>query len=195
MASFEIQWPVIVREEGTAFVQNDAGVGSAQYGINSAFHPEVFNDEETPGRVTAEEAQQIYRTDYWNRIGGSSILSQKVAGALMDSAVNQGVTAAVKMAQKVLGVGVDGIVGPITLNALNSANENGFLNSFFIERVERYKTTWNADRQRANPRFLPNQLEQWIERAARFKGSESIVGNILGAIVIYFVLVQIGVIG
>ena len=57
---------------------------------------------------------------YWDVIKGDDIQSQSVALAIYDWAVHSGPATAVKHVQRILGVKSDGIVGPITLAAINS---------------------------------------------------------------------------
>lgn len=71
-------------------------------------------------RMTDEEFTDILKTMYWDVCKADFIESQSVANAIVDWAWNSGTLTAVKEVQKVLGVKVDGIVGNITLSAINS---------------------------------------------------------------------------
>jgi lysozyme family protein len=63
-----------------------------------------------------DEAKEIYRKAYWNRIQGDR-LNPVVAFQVFDGAVNSGVSRSVRWMQEILGIDDDGIVGPITLEA------------------------------------------------------------------------------
>ena len=70
--------------------------------------------------LTIEAAGCIYRSGYWESIKGDSIINQEVANILFDGHVNHGRTG-IRLMQDVLHVKRDGIVGPNTLNAINTA--------------------------------------------------------------------------
>lgn len=66
--------------------------------------------------LTADERDDIYETRYWDAAGCPD-LPEPIATALFDTAVNLGVTRAVKLLQGVVGVRADGVFGPLTLGA------------------------------------------------------------------------------
>lgn len=72
--------------------------------------------------ITDEQVETIYRSGYWRLIKGDEIESQSVAELLFDYAVNSGKSTAVRKIQKLVGVEADGIMGPITIKAINSKN-------------------------------------------------------------------------
>lgn len=71
-------------------------------------------------RLTDEEFTDILKTMYWNPCKGDFIESQSIANAIVDWAWHSGTATAVKEVQKVLCVNADGIIGNITLSAINS---------------------------------------------------------------------------
>lgn len=85
--------------------------GETNFGISKRAYP-----AEDIASLTKERAQSLMVRDYWNPCRCAH-LPQKLATAVFDFAVNSGVSRAVKELQKVLGVGVDGIVGPATIAA------------------------------------------------------------------------------
>ena len=70
--------------------------------------------------LTDEQFAEILKTMYWDACRADSIQSQGVANAIVDWAWNSGTATAAKEIQKVLGVKADGIIGNITLSAINS---------------------------------------------------------------------------
>lgn len=74
----------ILKEEGSAYVADDAGAGEAKYGIVAKYNPGV-----DVKNLTKEGAAQIYRDRYWTAIKGDT-LSPDVAAVMMDTAVNMG---------------------------------------------------------------------------------------------------------
>ena len=72
--------------EGSALVADDNGAGRARYGITERSHPDAWRD----GDVSREEAERIYREEYWDAIGADD-LPPDVALVAFDAAVNGGV--------------------------------------------------------------------------------------------------------
>lgn len=70
------------REGG--YVADDAGAGPTNYGINSRANPDV-----DVASLTPEKATEIYKTRYWDAIGGDN-LPPAIQEAAFDAAVNQG---------------------------------------------------------------------------------------------------------
>lgn len=70
--------------------------------------------------ISDEEFVSILKEMYWDACRADRIESQSVANAIVDWAWNSGTTTAAKEVQKVLGVEADGIIGNITLAAINS---------------------------------------------------------------------------
>ena len=71
-------------------------------------------------RLTDKTFEAILKDMYWDACLGDKIMSQGVANAIVDWAWNSGTATAVKEIQKVLGVKADGIIGNISLSAINS---------------------------------------------------------------------------
>lgn len=87
----------------------------------------------------------IYKKNYWDKISGDKIRKYAIAAAIFDQAVNRGVSAAVKQAQRIIsnvfkipGVSEDGVMGNLTLNALNTVDEAQFLSSYLQESILAY---------------------------------------------------------
>ena len=74
--------------------------------------------------LTKVEAKQIYKTMYYDLVGGDKIVSNKVSLVLFDFGVNGGVGTINRIAQKVANApAINGIMGPQTLQAINKVNE------------------------------------------------------------------------
>jgi lysozyme family protein len=80
---------VLRNEGGLANNPNDPG-GLTNYGIAKRSHPNV-----DVAQLTRSEAALIYRAEYWDPIEGDA-LPEPVALALLDFAVNSGVSRAVR---------------------------------------------------------------------------------------------------
>ena len=71
-------------------------------------------------RLSNDEFTDILKTMFWDACKADIIVSQSVANAIVDWAWHSGTTTAAKEIQRVLGVKADGIIGNITLSAINS---------------------------------------------------------------------------
>jgi len=84
-ASFDQSMVSVWQSEGSALVAEDNGAGRARFGITERSHPAAWAD----GDVTREEANAIYRRDYWDAIGADD-LPAGLAHIAFDTAVNMG---------------------------------------------------------------------------------------------------------
>lgn len=98
----------LAREGGFSDDPRDPG-GRTDYGIAETYHRQAWAD----GKITREEAEAIYRADYWEAAHCDEV-PELVAVALFDCAVNPGVTPAVQFLQEALGVDADGRFGALT---------------------------------------------------------------------------------
>lgn len=71
--------------------------------------------------MTDEQWETIFRKGFWNPFKGDGIKSQPIANICVDWAWCSGTATAVKQVQRILGVVMDGIVGNVTLGAINNA--------------------------------------------------------------------------
>ncbi len=105
-----------------------------------------------------ELVKNFYYENYWKPFEG--VRDNRVQTLLFETAVNLGIKQTVKLAQKVLGVKVDGILGPKTLEALNSANPEDFIRDFTLARIAFYTALTNK-----NPKRYGIYLRGWINRS------------------------------
>jgi lysozyme family protein len=92
---FERAFQTVLRLEGGAkFVADDAGKGPTKYGINQTANPDL-----DVKNLTEDQAREIYRKRYWNKINGDALAAKNPALATIafDAAVNQGTGPANKM--------------------------------------------------------------------------------------------------
>ena len=111
--SFETVVHMVLEHEGGYVNHPSDPGGETKYGISKRAYPDVDIAE-----LTEDEAAVIYKRDYWDRIKGDD-LPVGVACAVMDYAVNSGISRASKALQSVCGIANgDGIIGPASLNAI-----------------------------------------------------------------------------
>lgn len=128
---------VILENEGGYVNDSRDPGGETKYGISARAFPEIDIKN-----LTKEEAIEIYKREYWDKIKGDK-LPKSIALPVFDMAVNAGVKTSAKLLQKIVGVKQDGIIGNITLGAVSSYK--GDINTdFLIERVTYYSKLDNA---------------------------------------------------
>ncbi|TPW17315.1 MAG: hypothetical protein FD130_702, partial [Halothiobacillaceae bacterium] len=113
--------------------------------------------------LTEQQAREIYKRDYWDRLHCDEINSQVIAEQLFDTAVNMGVRTAARLGQLALRIDpADGIIGGQSLaiiNALSESNQSLFLANFTLAKIARYAYICNKDRSQSK------YLLGWINRA------------------------------
>ena len=87
--------------------------------------------------LTRAEAVEIYRARYWDACRCGE-LPAPLALAVFDCAVNQGPKRARKLLQKAAGVAADGVIGPLTLAAVEKAPSTEILGAFMARRALHY---------------------------------------------------------
>lgn len=134
---------LMVSEGGYVSHPSDPG-GATNFGITQkvALQEGYMGDMRFLSRATAAD---IYRRRYWNAIRAED-LPEPLRFAVFDAAVNSGVTQAVKWLQRVLGVGDDGVIGPVTLKAAKSCDAVKCAAKFHGERLDFMTSlpTWAA---------------------------------------------------
>ena len=85
-----------------------------KYGISAAAYP-----GEDIEHLTIERARLLYRRDYWGPAGCDAV-PDGLKFDLFDMCVNSGRVNAVKTLQRAVGETADGILGPLTLQAVQS---------------------------------------------------------------------------
>ena len=103
-------------------------------------------------RLSDEEFTDILKTMYWDACKADFIESQSVANAIVDWAWHSGTATAVKEVQKVLGVKADGIIGNITLSAINSHSPLPLFGQIQMARMDFFKRICKT--RPANQKFL-----------------------------------------
>jgi lysozyme family protein len=117
---FEACLAHVLRHEG-GYVDHPADPGGAtNMGITRrtlaewrGVSPASALDKAEVKALTRAEAARIYRARYWERCAAGE-MAAGLDLAVFDFAVNSGPDRAVRMLQGLLGVAVDGIVGPVT---------------------------------------------------------------------------------
>ena len=154
MAKFELAFEKMIENEGgykLHKVEGDKG-GLTYAGISQVYNPTWEGwkniDNKSENELTPM-VKTFYNNIFWNPINGEKINSQKIANSLFDFAVNAGVRNAVKILQRIIGVKDDGIVGPITLRAINKSTKDGenmLSHVYTLNKLSYYNAICNHDK-------------------------------------------------
>lgn len=149
-----IKW--LIGVEG-GFVENDAGKGNTNFGINATANPDVDVKNLTPAK-----AAEIYKERYWNGIGGDK-LPENMRAIAMDAAVNQGVSTANRLIAQ-----ADG--DPQKLIDLRRA-EYAKLIAKNPGKYKQYEASWNArlDALQANLSATTTQPKTFNEQVSNIE--------------------------
>ena len=121
---------------------NDSG-GETKYGISKSAYPNLDIKD-----LTKDKAREIYFQDYFKKSSAHLIVDEDLAIKFFDLVVNLGQVQATKNLQRALkifspNIKDDGILGSLTLNAINSLNKLqsfGLLCSLKTETAYFYKS-------------------------------------------------------
>lgn len=182
MADVNVALDLVIDNEDrrrTGKVTIDNNGWPVRFGINKKFHKDIdqdgvldhdvdeaFWDESKMGADEAlVYAEGLYKTYYWAKIQGDKIQDQAIANKMMDMAVNEGVVRTVKMAQQVARVWghaevtIDGVMGPVTLSAVNATGPTFMLSGLRQEYVE-----WIETVLKVHPEW-EGLRDGWMKRA------------------------------
>jgi lysozyme family protein len=150
---------VLQFEGGLKLHRNPTEDAETYAGIYRKAHPEwegwAYIDR---GKLPPFElVEKFYYDNYYKPF--EAVKSDKIRDLLFETAVNTGLRQAIKLAQRVLGVKADSILGPITLSALNSIKPENFVKDYTLARIAFYTALANR-----NPRRYGIYLRGWINR-------------------------------
>ncbi|MBB4126397.1 type VI secretion system secreted protein VgrG [Xanthomonas translucens] len=174
MASFDLYLPQLLKFEG-GYVDDPADPGGATnlgitLGAFQRYAQSLLGEAPTLDALralTPEQAAAIYKLEYWDKLDGDQIASQPLAEILFDFYVNAG-TEAVLLLQRILlqlgatGLATDGEMGPVTLAALQAADQAQVYALYRQGRIDYYERL--AQERPADDKFL----QGWLARAEWF---------------------------
>ena len=125
MAKFDEEFDKVILVEG-GYTNNPDDTGGETYlGISRKNNPKwlawskideikkKYGTKNITSRLKKDEtittsAKHLYKEKYWDTLELDDIPSQKIAHQLFDTAVNMGVTSAIRIAQQVIGMTITG---------------------------------------------------------------------------------------
>ena len=149
---------VLANEGGYVNDPKDSG-GVTKYGISKRSYPKLDIKN-----LTIEDAKAIYYRDFWEGQKYKEIKSDQLSSKIFDLAVNVGISRAHMILQRALRaignpVKEDGIIGKITLLAVNSSNEKELLAAIKAEAAGYYRSI--VAKNASQGKFLSG----WLNRA------------------------------
>ena len=158
----EVVSEVIQREDrtGSGVITNDPldTGGRTQWGISEKANPEVWAD----GVLTEQERRDTYLKKYVKGPKFDLIPDANLMAQLIDFGVNSGPGVATMKLQGILGVKVDGDLGPKTLEALTKHDSREINNLLMAERIKMIGRIVQK-----NPSQI-KWLSGWLSRALEF---------------------------
>jgi lysozyme family protein len=145
--NFHNSFAVIRRWEGGWSDHKDDPGGKTKWGITLRLLKSLGKDFNGDGVIDGRDlkemthgaAEAIYHVRFWQACRCDR-LPRGLDLAVFDCAVNQGTGRAARLLQKALGVKVDGILGPKTLEAAGKADLNDLLLDFMAWRILHYSS-------------------------------------------------------
>ena len=132
MKAFDLLVERVLSHEG-GYVNDPRDPGQeTRWGISKRAYPHL-----DIRNLTRAQAVDIYRRDFWQRVRGDE-LPREFAFQALDAAVNHGIGNAVRWMQRAAGVADDGVIGPVTLAAVQRAQPADLVLRFNAERLRFY---------------------------------------------------------
>ena len=96
-------------------------------------------DEQIMRSLTPEKVTPLYKKRYWDAVKGDD-LPIGIDLCVFDCAVNSGVSRSARFIQSTAGVTADGVIGPKTIEAINSKQPSSLISDFCAKREAFYRT-------------------------------------------------------
>lgn len=134
--------PFILKWEGKFADDPDDLGGATNMGVTIATWRQVGYDKDGDGDIDVDDLKLLTRADvvnrvlkphYWDRWKADQIKSQSVANILVDWVWGSGAYG-IKIPQQVVGVAIDGVVGPKTIAAINTQDPEVLFRRIVEER-------------------------------------------------------------
>lgn len=131
----------LLSEGGWESNSHDPG-GDTMEGITLTVYREWRNDPHTTAEqlhnISAADVSAIYQQNYWDKVQGDQLLSG-VDLSVFDMQVNAGSNSG-KILQAIVGVVVDGVIGPVTIAATNAIDPVTLINQLALHQAAFYRS-------------------------------------------------------
>lgn len=169
MANYKLLIPILEKwEGGWSDDPNDKG-GATMKGITLRTYIEYCKRKgiAAPTKADLKNISQanwndVLKTMFWDKWKADEIENQSIANILVDWYWNSGVYG-IKIPQRLMGLKEDGIVGPLTISAVNLLPENELFNDIKAERLKFIESIVRNNQSQAK------YLDGWKNRINDFK--------------------------
>jgi lysozyme family protein len=138
--NFDLAVELVIGFEGSYVNDPRDPGGETKWGISKRSYPDL-----DIRNLSTDDAKAIYERDYWDKMRCNE-LSEGLRLAVFDCAVNQGISKATHLLQKLAGAKCDGQIGPKTLGLVNKKDPVEFLVNYMTERQLHYANLRTFDR-------------------------------------------------
>jgi len=122
---------ILELEGGYVAHPNDPG-GDTNFGISQRSYPGLKIQ-----LLSREGAKDIYRKDFWDALNLDDF-DPRLRLMMLDCAINQGKSRSIKILQGLLGLKMDGVIGPMTFAAMKTIDPKDLLVKFAKMRHDYY---------------------------------------------------------
>jgi lysozyme family protein len=108
------------------------GVGTCKgtkYGLSAMSYPSLDIKN-----LSLDQAKEIYKKDWWSKLK-LDLLPSEISYDLFDTAINSGISNAVKILQKTVGTKEDGVIGNNTISLVQAQNKDKLSARFNAHRL------------------------------------------------------------
>lgn len=155
---------VLKNEAGFVNDPDDRG-GATNYGITQKTLSDYMSHEVTVDdvrNIPMDVVRKIYKQEYWDRLKLDHVIDKQLAFALFDQCVNRGIRRVAEQIQEIVGVKVDGVIGPITIKAINAFDSSKAIIEFVKKAQISYIRIVEGDKDQL--KFLRG----WITRTHQY---------------------------
>ena len=128
----------LLREEGGYSNHSADPGGMTNLGVTKRVWEEWTGKsatEQDMRSLTHEQVTPLYKKRYWDAIKGDDLPSG-IDLCVFDCAVNSGVSRAVRILQRILGVKDDGVIGAVTISAVTAIPVDDLIERYTEERQD-----------------------------------------------------------
>lgn len=162
---FEKALSDVLKNEGGYVNDPDDHGGATNYGITmktlSDFLGHTVNEHDVQS-ISMDVVREIYKKNYWDRLKLDLVKNETLAALLFDQAVNRGTRTVAEQIQKIVGVTVDGMMGPLTIKSINAYNQKKLIINFIKVSQDSYIRIALSNHKQM--KFLTS----WINRTHKF---------------------------
>ena len=162
MSRFEDAIPLLLADEGDAYVADDQGRGPSKWGVTLKSAQE-FNSDWTAvdiQNLTRYGAEQFYEAAFWGRWRIGLIVDQALASGVLNRVVNLG-PKVIAWLQEIVGVNPDMLIGPMTAAEINGRDPAALLVALRARTSDEYHRIVHDHPEKVS------QLTGWLVRNSK----------------------------